>query len=75
MYDAVMAAIFTRARKELIATHTNDADIPGWIEGGFAVSMAKPPSEPARKPWRVQTGFREAKRTIAVAPLLRHRSE
>lgn len=37
------------------------------VEGGFAVSMLKPLSELVQKPRRVQTGFREAKRTIVVA--------
>lgn len=37
------------------------------VEGGFAVSMPKPLSELVQKPRRVQTGFKEAKRTIVVA--------
>lgn len=37
------------------------------VEGGFAVSIPKPLSKLVRKPRRIQTGFRETKRTIVVA--------
>ncbi|KYM79702.1 hypothetical protein ALC53_09814 [Atta colombica] len=52
---------------KLIVRETTASARGSNVEGGFAVSMPKPLSKLVRKPRRIQTGFRETKRTIVVA--------